>query len=416
MRIAAAAVLSLVCAWSAVPAGAASKAQEKILADAKKAVKTGRPAEAAAGFRAFVAAVPDDERAPWALTQAADLDAGTGHQAEAIAGYAEVVKRYPRSPDARVARAKLTALSGSVMGTAQARLEAAKTEEERVAALWGLGEAHEQGGDLGPAAAAYRDVRTSSRVPAWKRKAAAKLESMVAARVAAAADRPPDAARFREIADLAEAAEQWDRAAEYHLRAGAAGAEPGAILKGKLGAARVLTLARRPARAHKFYAEIRAADPPPDVAEEVARAQGLLYEDHRDFAGAVATYDGWLAAAGAGEETVWARRRRAWCLERLGRTEAAWAAYQEMAASWPRHIAAAESLLAIGRIAEARRDYGAARKAYARCAGDFGGTRNGEEAKARLLGLARRQAEWERTRAEIARMAESYARRERRVE
>lgn len=395
---------------------AAPKAVEKTLTDAKKAVKAGRTAEAIAGFKAFVAAAPADERAPWALTQAGDLEARAGRTADAIGTYTDVVQRYPRSPDARVAKANLTALSGSVMGAARAKLEGAKTEEERLAALWAVGEAHEQGGDPAKAAAAYRDVKTSTRSATWRRKAAAKLDAMVEERLAAAAGKPPDEGRLRQIAELAEAAEQWERATEYHLRSGAAAGDTAGALRARLNAARALTLGRRPARAHVLYEEVRKASPPPDIAEDAARAEGLLHEDQRQYADAVETYEAYLAAAGTGEDTVWARRRRAWCLERAGRIDAALSAYQEMAVKWPKHVAAAESLLAIGRIAEARREYEAARVSYTRCAEDFAGTTRGDEARERLAGLPRRIAEWERTKAEISRMAESYARRERRAE
>jgi len=394
---------------------AATAEAEQGFEDAQKAQKAGRTKDAIKGYEAFLAGAGDDDRVPWALVQIGDLHASEGGIREALEIYGKAVKQYPDSVDARLARSRMMQLSSNALATAHEKVAAARTEDERRQAQWEVGTIHEWSGDLLSAIATYLDIKKTTTQDRWKKKAADKLSAIVEGRIGEAAKGPPvpDEERWTEIASLAEAAEFWGRAGEYHLKLADLAKDPEAKVKWRLKAARDLALQGQTGRALVSYLDVIKEGPKGELLEQAYRGAGEAYEVLKQWGEAVKTYDTYLEAAGGLEASAWAWLRKSRCQERMGSTDSALRGYHELAGKYSKNPLAADALLDAGRIAEDRKEFDAAKSLYTRIESEFKGTPQAAEATVRTLGLASKAAEWAKVQAEISKMADKYSRRER---
>lgn len=413
-------MVMVAAAWAAVllpfqDASAARKGSpDTLFAEAQKSQQAGQVATAIERFQAFVDAAPTDERAAWSLVQIGDLEAGRSRTPEAIAAYGKAIKNYPDAVDARLARSRRTQLAQTALAGAHDRMNAAKSEETRLKAMWELGVIHEWLDSPKEAAMAFRDVKNALSLVPWKRKAADKLVAMVEDRIKALQQGPPvpSEEKWAAIAELAVVAEVWDRAAEYDLKLADLAKEPAVRWTYQLAAAKAWLLAGKTEKALGIYlAAMKSASG--EQLEEATRGAGLAYENARRWKDAVRIYDAYLAAAGASAEDPWALARKAYCQQRMGDSGVAARTWGEVIERFPKHGLAAEGLLVLGGFAEERKDFEAAKVRYARVIEEFPGTPRQAEARTRLASVTTKAAEWEKVRLELARMADKYPKRER---
>jgi len=393
---------------------AASPAPDTLFDQAQKSQKDGKVAKAIDEYQAFVDAAPADDRSSWCLVQVGDLESSRNRVPQAMAAYSRAVKNYPDSVDARLARSRLSQLTQTALAAAHARVDAAKTEEARLKAMWELGVIYEQMDTPKDAAAAYRDVRASSTLVPWRKKAADKLSSMVEDRVKALAAGPPvpSADQWVAIADLAEIAECWGRAAEFDLKLADLAKDPAERWRYQLAAAKAYLLLGKTEKALVIYqAAIKAATG--DQLEDATRGAGLAYENAKRWRDAVRIYDAYLGSAGASTTDPWAYPRKAECQQHEGDMAGAARTWTECVEKFPKHPVAADALLALGGMAEGRKDFETAKADYTRVADEFPGTAKQTEARTRLAAAAARAVEWEKVRGELSRMADKYPKRER---
>ncbi len=411
-RAAAACVAALLACSGAF---AAKKPSPDALFDqAQKTQQAGDAAHAIEQYQAFVDAAPADDRAAWSLVQIGDLEAGRSRVPEAIAAYGKAIKKYPDAVDARLARSRLSQLSQTALAGAHDRIDAAKSEEARLKAMWDLGTIYEWMDAPKDAAAAYRDVKNAATLVPWKRKAADKLTGMVDDRIKALQQGPPvpSEEKWMAIAELAAIAEVWDRAAEYDLKLADLAKDPADRWKYQLAAAKAWMLAGQTGKALAIYqAAIKSATG--DQLEEATRGAGLAYENAKKWKEAARIYDTYLASPGASTTDPWALGRKAYCEQRLGDAGAAAKTWQAVVDRFPKHPLAADALLALGGAAEDRKDFDGAKADYNRVIEEFPGTPKQGEARTRLGAVTAKAAEWEKVRLELSRMADKYPKRER---
>jgi len=397
---------------------AASDEADQALSDAQKLQKQGKSKDAAAAYERFLAAAGDDERAPWVLVQIGDLHAAESRVPEALGAYARVVKRYPDSVDARLARSRMTQLSAAAVNAARDKMKAARTDDERQQAQWEIGTIYEWGSDLANAALTFREIKNGARQESWRKRAEGKLSSMVESRIDEAAKGPPvpDEDKWVEIASLAEVAEIWGRAAEFHLKIADLVKEPEEKIKWRLKAAGNLNQGGQSAKALESYLEVLKLGPAGTSLDDATRGAGEAYEKLGRNADAIKLYDGYLKATSYGETSAWAWLRLAACQQKAGQTDAALREYHSLAGKYAKSPLAADALLAVGAIAEDRKDFDGAKNLYTRVDKEYPDTTQSTEAKVRLLNLPTKAAEWAKVQAEINKMSDKYSRRERREE
>jgi tetratricopeptide (TPR) repeat protein len=214
------------------------------------------------------------------------------------------------------------------------------------------------------------------------------------------------------VADLAEVAELWDRAAEYDLKLADLAKDPAERWKFQLAAAKAYTLGGRIEKALVIYKAAIAASTG-DQLEDAARGAGLAYENARRWKDAVGIYDAYLASPAASTVDPWALARKAVCQQKAGDTSASSKTWIELVTRFPKHQLAADGLLELGARAEDRKDFEAAKADYTRVIDGFPGTPREGDARARLATATARAIEWEKVRLELSRMADKYPKRER---
>jgi TolA-binding protein len=417
LRVWMAALLACMCV-AGTAAWAVSDEAEQALNDAQKLQKAGKNKEAAAAYEVFLAGAADDDRAPWVLVQVGDLHAAESRVPEALGAYARVVKKYPDSVDARLARSRMTQLSAAAVNAARDKMKAARTDDERQQAQWEIGTIYEWGSDLTSAALTFREIKNTASQESWRTKAAAKLTSMLNAKVEEAAKGPPvpDEDRWIEIASLAEVAEIWDRAAEFHLKLADLAKEPDEKLKWRLKAANDLAQGGMTARALAAFLDVLKLGPTGQSLDDANRGAGTAYEAMGKWPDAIRLYDGYLKATSFAETSAWAWLRKARDEQKLGQTEAALRDYHGLAGKFSKNPLAADALMAVGGIAEDHKDFDGAKGLYTRVDTEFPDSPQATEAKVKLLTLPAKAAEWAKVQAEILRMGDKYSRRERKAE
>jgi TolA-binding protein len=397
---------------------AASDEAEQALTDAQKLQKAGKTKDAAAAYERFLTGAGDDERAPWVLVQLGDLHAAESRVPEALGAYARVVKKYPDSVDARLARSRMTQLSAAAVNAARDKMKAARTDDERQQAQWEIGTIYEWGSDVTNAALTFREIKNTARQETWRKKAEAKLNSMVEAKIEEASKGPPvpDEDRWVEIATLAETAEIWGRAAEFHLKIADLVKEPEEKIKWRLKAADDLRQGGQVAKALDSFLEVLKLGPAGATLDDSTRGAGAAYETLGRWADAMKLYGGYLKATSYAETSAWAWLKLANTEQRTGQTEAALRDYHSLAGKYAKNTLAADALLAVAKIAEDSKDFEGAKNLYGRVDREYPDTPEATEAKVRLLTLPAKAAEWAKVQAEISKMSDKYSRRERKEE
>lgn len=399
-----------------VASGARGEDPDALVTRAQQAQQDGNAAGAVALYRKFAVAAPQDERLPWILVQIGDLEAGQSHAREALEAYARVGREFPNAVEARMARGRLTQLTESTLEAARTRQQNAKSEDDRFGALMDIAAVHEWTGAPLEAAAAYREIRDQASAASWKAKATARLRAMVDDRIKAELAGPPvpSASRWTEIAELAETAEVWDRAAEYRLKLADLAQDPGDRTALQIKAAHDLELGGKPDRALAICLKAIDAGAKGDQADEAFRTAGQVYENRRQDGEAARLYRRYLDGAQKGDHDAWAHLRLASCLERQGDTAGALKVYGELLAEHANTPEAPQGLLEIGRINEDRKLFDEAKASYQQVIDQYAGSPLVPKARAALQEATARKAEWEKVKDELNHVSEKYPQREHR--
>ncbi|MEK7766046.1 MAG: hypothetical protein AAB368_07385, partial [bacterium] len=315
--------------------------------------------------------------------------------------------------EARMARARLAETGDAAIATARADAEQASRDDDRQRALWDVASLQEWMGRARDAAAQYREIKAGAAAAAWRRRAADRLAAMVEERVAADRSGPPvpSASRWMETAEVAETAEAWEAAAEYHVKLADLAADPAAKLEHQVAAARCLQIAGKPERALELYRAAARSGAGGDRVGEIVRSAGMVLEGMRRYGEALRLYTELMPR----DRPAWARLRVAFCRERTGDDADALGEYRELIDRPDGQTLAPDALLGISRILERRKEFEAARAPLQRILDDYAASPRAPEAKVLLASLGPKAAEWEALRQELERMAAKYPRRERRT-
>jgi tetratricopeptide (TPR) repeat protein len=389
-------------------------ASNKAIADAERAIQDGDKPAALEAYKVFMKNTPEDERAPWVLIQMGDIYAEGGNTKEAFASYTRVLREYPDAMDARVARSRLNEVSASALDIARNRVAGAVSENERMQAMADMAVIYEWLDSPKDAVAIYRDMSKTASSDEWKKKSAAKMEGLVDAAIAAVKQGPPvpNEEKWVAVAELAEAAESWDKASEWYLKLAEVSKETGKKLKYQLAAANAHQLGNNPERARQICMGIVATGVKGADAIGAYQCAGQALEALRKFNDAIKIYDSYFKIA-AGADTGWCYLRKAACYEKLGALDTAIKTYRDLVETNPDHYAAPEAFIGMGKIFESRKEFTAARAAYERVVNEYPKSHKVGEAKGLIQALVIKEQEWEMTKQELNKIADKYQKRER---
>lgn len=394
---------------------AAGEQADELFRTAQKAQEEGYFNQATEGFRKFVKMYPKDERASWALVQVGDLQVQQSMERDAIPTFGAVIRDYPASMEARLARSRLAQISETVLEGIREQAKTAPTEEDKMKALWEIGELYLAMQDYRQAAMAFQDVGRVATLESWKKKTSARLAEIVEVRIkeTQAGTPVPNEAEWLEIAQLAEVAESWPSAAEYFKKLSEVASDPSKKAEYTIACARALQHSAKYQAAYETAMGVVNSDLRGGLREDAYQCAGLALESSKEYAKALKLYDQFLTEADNEKAMAWAMLRRAFCLERAGMNEAALNTYREIVDRYPKEFTAPEALIGSGRIYEARREFPAARTAYTRVTSDYPESHKVVEAKSLLQAMTAKEQDWERVKQELSKMSERYPKRER---
>ncbi len=399
------------------PVSAGTAEAEKALEDAKKLEKTEGVAEAIRAYSLFVTEAPGDERVPWVLVRIGDLQAQANQQKEAMETYRKVTVDHPDAIEARMARARISQIGMGYLEAAKARYNAAQGEEDKMTALWDMGGAYEMMDRPKDAAAQFREIRATSTIPRWQSRAGDKLKEMVSERVKKLASGPPvpSGDEWREIAELAEVAGDWNTAAEYYLKLAELAKDRQSIAENKMAAARCMTMGGKSDKALKLYVELIEGAEDRAEADTAYRAAGMLLENAGRYGEAGAFYRKHSKAVTEAGLPVpaWIKLRQAYCSEQTGDLEAAINGYQGLLETADSHSLSPDALLGMARIYERKRQYESAGALYDRVIAEYAETAHAAKARRLRQDMEIKATEWEQLRDQLGKMSESYPNRER---
>ena len=398
-----------------VSAEDAKEQVDEVFNSAQKAQTEGNFNQAMEGYRKFVRQNPKDERAAWALVQVGDLQVQQGQEREAIPTFGLVIKDYPTSMESRLSRSRLVQISESVLEGIREQAKTATAEEDKMKALWEIGELYLSMQDYKQAAVAYQDVKRAATLESWKKKATAKLAEIVEVRIKGteSVTPVPNEQEWLEIAQLAELAESWVRAGEYFQKLSEISSDQAKKAEYSISTAKAYQHSGKYPQAYETAFAVVKSDVRGGLREDAYQSAGLALESSKEYAKALKLYDQFLTEADNEKAMAWAMLRRANCLERTGMTEAALNTYRDIVDRYPKEFAASEALIGSGRIYEARREFPSARTAYTRVTSDYPESHKVGEAKSLLQTLTAKEQDWERVKQELSKMSERYPKRER---
>jgi len=389
-------------------------ASNRAIADAERAIQDGDKPAALAAYKTFMQNTPEDERAPWVLIQLGDLYNEGQNTKEAFACYTKVLREYPDAMDARVARSRLNEVSTAALDLARNRVAAAVSENERMQAMADMAVIYEWLDSPKDAVGIYRDMSKTTSSEEWKKKALAKKEGLVDSAIAAVKQGPPvpNEEKWVKVAELAEAAESWNKASEWYLKLAEVSKETGKKLKYQLAAANAHQLGNDPEKARLICMGIVATGVKGADAIGAYQCAGQALEALRKFSDAIRLYDSYFKVA-AGADTGWCYLRKAACWEKLGALDTAIRTYRDLVETNPEHYAAPEAFIGMGKIFEGRKEFAAARAAYERVVNEYPKSHKVGEAKGLIQALVIKEQEWELTKQELNKIADKYQKRER---
>jgi len=407
-----------IIAGLSLPAFGAPSAKEQadeLFNSSQKAQADGYFNQATDGFRKFVKLYPRDERASWALVQVGDLQVQQSQERDAIPTFGEVIRDYPLSMEARLARSRLAQISEAVLEGIREQAKSATAEEDKMKALWEIGELYLVMQNYKQAAVAFQDLKRVATLESWRKKASSKLSEIVEARIKGTeiATPVPNQDEWLEIAQLSEVAESWSRASEYYQKLSEVATDPAKKAEYAIATSKALQHWGKYPKAYETAMMVVNSDVRGGLREEAYQCAGLALESSKEYAKALKLYDQFLTEADNEKAMAWAMLRRAFCLEHTGMNEAALNTYRDIIDRYPKEFTAPEALIGIGRIYEARREFPSARASYDRVIADYPESHKVVEAKSLLQALTAKEQDWERIKQELSKMSERYPKRER---